>query len=75
MKRLLLILVILYIGGYLVFRSTNAEVWAKDNQTYVTFQNSIIGKSAYFLWRPLSYVDAMLFGMRFHIGPHQEQST
>jgi hypothetical protein len=75
MKRLILILAVLYFGGYVAFRSANAEVWAKDNQTYVIFQNSTIGKSAYYLWRPLSYLDAKLLGMRFHIGPHQEQAT
>ncbi len=74
MKWLILIVAVIYFGGYFAFRSTNAEVWVKDNKTYVIFQNSTIGKTTYYLWRPLSYLDAKLTKMRFHIGPHQEQT-
>jgi hypothetical protein len=29
------------------------------------------GRLLYYLWRPLTYVDGAMTGMRFHIGPHR----
>ena len=29
------------------------------------------GGALYYLWRPLSYLDGVITGVRFHIGPHQ----
>jgi hypothetical protein len=72
MKRVLIALLVVYFAGYAVFRTVNAETWAKDNQVYVIFPASTLGKAAYYVWRPLSYLDARLTGMGFHIGPHQE---
>jgi hypothetical protein len=72
MRRILLALLVVYFGGYVAFRTVNAETWAKDNQVYVIFPDTSFGKLAYYVWRPLSYVDALLTGMGFHIGPHQE---
>jgi hypothetical protein len=64
------VLILLYVGGYIAFRQSNAEVWDRDRQTYVIFPQG--GASAlYYLWRPLTYVDGAMTGMRFHIGPHR----
>jgi hypothetical protein len=35
--RLLLAIVVLYVGGYLVFRQARAEVWPRDGRGYVIF--------------------------------------
>jgi hypothetical protein len=72
MKRILLALILIYFGGYATFRATHAETWAKDNKVYVIFPDTSLGKMIYYAWRPLSYLDARLTGMNFHIGPHQE---
>jgi hypothetical protein len=61
---------ILYIGSYLAFRLSNVEVWQHDRHAYVIFPPGI-GAAVYYLWRPLSYADGALTGMRFHIGPHR----
>ncbi|REJ79358.1 MAG: hypothetical protein DWQ47_01050 [Acidobacteria bacterium] len=63
------LLAVVYLGSYLVFRSTNAEVWDKDGQTYVIFPED--SPFLYYAYRPLTYVDGALTGMRFHIGPHR----
>jgi hypothetical protein len=60
----------IYAGSYAAFRQTNQEVWPKDNRTYVIFPVGVIGHALYYLWRPLSYADSALTGMRFHVGPH-----
>lgn len=68
MKRAILILIALYLLGYVVLRSLSAEVWDQDGQTYVIFPKSPI--ALYYAYRPLSYLDGYLTGMRAHIGPH-----
>lgn len=70
MKKLVVLLLVLYVGGYLAFRQTNAQVWERDKQTYVIFPAGN-GAALYYLWRPLSYLDAAITGMRAHIGPHR----
>ena len=70
MKRILLLLLILYLAGYTIFRQTNQEVWTKDSETYVIFPSSMV--ALYYLWRPMSIMDSKLTGMRFHIGPHEQ---
>jgi hypothetical protein len=70
MKRFLmpaLFIAAIYLGSYFIVRATYAEVWSKDGRAYVLFPNSLI----YYLYRPLSYLDATLTEMRFHIGAHQ----
>ncbi|MEX3008412.1 hypothetical protein [Hoeflea sp. TYP-13] len=69
MKRILAILIGIYVLGYIVLRIANAEVWDQDGNTYVIFPNDPI--ALYYAYRPLTYVDGALTGMRFHIGPHQ----
>ncbi len=71
MRRAILVLLALYLSGYVGFRQTQVEVWAKDKNAYVMFADSAAGEALCYLWRPLSYVDGALTGMRFHIGPHR----
>ena len=71
MKRLLLLLVVflaVYMGSYAWFRSTYVERWDQDGRDYVIFPQQ---PALYYLYRPLTYLDARLTGMRFHIGPHR----
>jgi hypothetical protein len=70
MAKILAAALVLYVSAYLIFRQTNIEVWQRDNQAYVIFPTGV-GGTLYYLWRPLSYVDGALTGMRFHIGPHR----
>lgn len=59
-----------YILSYVIYRNNRIEIWSKNEKSYVIFpQNQ---KWIYYLYRPLSYVDGKITGMRFHIGPHQE---
>jgi hypothetical protein len=60
------VLIVLYVAGYLAVRQTYSEVWERDGKVYVLFPSSGI----YYLFRPVTYLDAALTGMRFHIGPH-----
>lgn len=72
MKRRLVILAILgtvYVISYLVFRNAHIEVWEKDGRRYVIFPIELTW--AYYLYRPMTYLDSQLTEMRFHIGPHQ----
>ncbi|MCR9136413.1 MAG: hypothetical protein NXI27_10495 [Alphaproteobacteria bacterium] len=69
MKRILLVAVVIYLLGYLALRLLNAEVWETDGNTYVIFPREPI--ALYYIYRPMTYLDAALTGMRFHIGPHQ----
>ena len=60
---------LIYLGSYGVFRQTHVEVWEKNGKPYVIFpRDSVV---IYYLFRPLTYVDGVLTGMGFHIGPHQ----
>ena len=60
---------ILYVLTYIGLRMSWSEVWIQDQQTYVIFP--LGAEWAYYLFRPLAYVDGALTGLRFHIGPHQ----
>ena len=71
MKRslfILLALVVIYVGSYAWFRSAHIERWDRDGRDYVIFPQQ---PALYYLYRPLTYFDARLTGMRFHIGPHR----
>jgi hypothetical protein len=68
---LMLLLLVIYVGSYTVFRQTNQVVWTRDKQTYVIFPSGAIGQALYYVWRPLSYLDGALTGIRFHVGPHR----
>lgn len=67
---LLSLMFIVYVVSYAVFRQANIEVWEKDKKEYVIFPVSL--PVLYYIFRPLTYVDAAATGMRFHIGPHRE---
>lgn len=66
-----LLALVLYVGSYLAFRTANSETWERDGLAYVIFPQEAHGAALYYLWRPLSYVDGAVTGMRFHIGPHR----
>lgn len=68
MKKIIIILFGVYLLSYAAIRVLNAETWEKDQQVYVIFPKSPI--AIYYLFRPLSYLDAKVTGMKFHIGPH-----
>ena len=61
-------LVIVYIGSYAWFRSSHVQRWDRDGRDYVIFPQQ---PALYYLYRPLTYFDARLTGMRFHMGPHR----
>ena len=69
MKKLFILLLAIYLLSYTAIRIVNAETWETDQQVYVIFPKSPI--ALYYLFRPLSYLDAKVTGMKFHIGPHQ----
>ena len=73
MKRKNIIAIILiflfYSLSYFYVRQTRTEIWEKDNQPYVIFPADKV--YLYYFYRPLSYADGILTGMRFHIGQHQ----
>jgi hypothetical protein len=58
-----------YAGSYLVLRHQWCERWERDGRIYMVYPKA--ATVLYYLYRPLSYADAALTGMRFHIGPHQ----
>ena len=47
------IVLMLYVGTYVVYRQSSAEVWERDKQAYVIFPAGY-GGVLYYLWRPLS---------------------
>ena len=72
-KRLLLVsicVLLVYIGTYLYFRNTHIELWSKDGHSYVIFPSD--NPFLYYYFRPLTYIDGLLTGMKFHKGSHQE---
>lgn len=69
MKRILsvLLVVVVYCGAYLGYRYTHLETWDRDGRTYLIFGSS----TAYYIFRPASYTDALVTGVGIHIGPHR----
>ena len=68
-KRLLGVFLVgltVYLVVYLGVRFSSVEFWERDGKEYVIFRSTPM----YYLFRPLSYVDAEATGMQFHIGPH-----
>ncbi len=66
---LISIVVLLYALSYVWFRQTRTEVWEKDGNAYVIFPDDRV--YLYYFYRPLSYVDGTVTGMKFHIGQHR----
>lgn len=62
-------LALLFVASYCWFRATHTERWEEDGRVYVVFPE---GKPViYYTYRPLSYLDGAVTGIRFHIGPHR----
>lgn len=71
MKKWIILIAIvftLYFLSYVIFRQSNSQVWENDGKEYVIFPTNKV--YMYYLYRPLSYIDNNLTGMRFHIGEH-----
>lgn len=66
---LAVVVLAIYLLSYAVFRHTNTEVWEKDGEAYVIFPENKV--YLYYIYRPVSYIDGSLTGMRFHIGAHR----
>jgi hypothetical protein len=66
---IVLCLAVVYLGSYAWFRSVHVERWDHDGRDYVIFPPQM--SALYYVYRPLSYVDGRLTGMRFHMGPHR----
>jgi hypothetical protein len=69
LARILVFLVAAYTAAYVTFRLLNTEVWAADGKSYVIFPADFA--PVYYVFRPLSYLDAMVTGVGTHLGPHQ----
>ena len=70
MKRFFVIILTagaVYIGTYVWLRTSRVERWARDRHNYVILPQS---RLVLLSLSPVTYVDAHLTGMRFHIGPH-----
>ena len=63
------VVAVFYLGSYVGFRETHVEKWEQDNLDYVIFPTG--GEALYYLFRPLTYIDSAVTGIRFHIGPHR----
>ena len=70
MRKFLLFLALLYVGGYPAFRQTHTEFWDKDKASNVIFPEGDVGRALYYGWRPMSYLDGQLTATGAHIGPH-----
>lgn len=67
---IVVVALLLYVGAYAAFRQSHAEVWDRDKRPYVVYPETY-GRPLYYLWRPLSYLDAAATGIQHHIGPHR----
>jgi hypothetical protein len=65
----ILVAITVYFGTYTWLRASHVDQWNRDGHYYVIFPKSTF---VYYVYRPLTYLDAHLTGMRFHIGPHRE---
>lgn len=64
---IILVIFVLYLSSYIIFRQTHIEIWQKNNQAYVIFPEN---KFLYYFYRPLTYADEKITQMNFHIGQH-----
>jgi hypothetical protein len=70
MKRFFVIVLLVaavYIGTYIWLRTSHVERWDRDGNNYVILPESGF---VYYVYRPLTIIDAHLTGMRFHTGPY-----
>lgn len=61
-------LLFVYLGAYLMLRFLFVSTHT-DGMNYVVFPDE--KPALYYAFRPLSYADEYLTGMRCHLGPHQ----
>jgi hypothetical protein len=57
-----LVIITIYIGSYTWLRAIRVERWDRDGHDYVILPRSTV---VYYAYRPLTYIDARLTGMRF----------
>jgi hypothetical protein len=65
MKRfsvIVLLVAAVYIGTYICLRTSHVDRWDRDVHNYVILPES---RLIYYVYRPLTYIDAHLTGMRF----------
>jgi hypothetical protein len=61
----------LYVMTYIAFRVTHIETWEKDHNRYLIFPaDAGVGAALYEFWRPLSYADEQITGVKSSVGPH-----
>ncbi len=65
----LIILLLIYFSGYIFVRQSYAVVLNHSGDNEVIFPDDKV--YLYYLYRPLSYVDGAMTGMKFHIGQHR----
>ncbi len=65
----ILFVITIYVGSYIWLRASHVQRWDHDGREYVILPRSSV---VYYVYRPLTYIDAHLTGMHFHIGPHRE---
>jgi hypothetical protein len=70
--KLIVVLLVIYVGAYAAFRQVRQEVRQADQKTYVIFPSGSLGQALYVVWRPLTRADKALTGIRTHIGPHPQ---
>lgn len=63
----IIVFIVLYSISYGWVRTTHSEVWERDTNSYVIFPSAAV----YYIFRPATYIDGAMTGMRFHIGPHR----
>jgi hypothetical protein len=64
----ILVVITIYVGTYIQLRASHVDRWDRDGHVYVILPRSTV---VYYVYRPLTYIDARLTAMRFHIGPHR----
>lgn len=67
---LIVIAVLTYVGGYVVFRETQSRTWIRDGQRYVIYPINLPGRTLFVFWRPLSLLDKAITGRNSRIGNH-----
>src|SRR3989441_6351132 len=71
MKRFLTIVgvaVVLYVAAYAGYRTMRTQVWAEDGRPYVIVNS----RAVWYLFRPLTRLDAAATGIGSHLGPHRD---
>ena len=56
-----------FLYRFLQLVSSHTEIWSRNNQAYVIFGS----RFSYYAFRPIAYMDGIVTGIGFHIGPHQ----